>query len=140
VYKLNIEDIDFENKSLIVDGKGCKQREVYFTTRCFIFLKKYINKRKDNGNNALFVTERNPHRMSIAQMRYIIKRIAKRAGIKSSVYNHRLRHSLATHLLNNRAPMEVIQSILGHSKASTTAIYAQLCGQRRKELYQQYFR
>jgi integrase/recombinase XerD len=140
VYKLNTEDINFENKSLIVDGKGDKQREVYFTTKCHIWLSRYLKTRKDNGNNALFVTERSPHRMSIAQMRYIIKRIAKRAEIKSSVFCHRFRHSLGTHMLNNRAPMEVIQSILGHSKASTTAIYAQLCGQRRKELYQQYFR
>jgi len=140
VYKLNVEDINFENKSLIVNGKGDKEREIYFTTKCHIWLNKYLSTRKDNGDHALFLTERNPHRMSIGQMRYIVKRIAKRAEINNTVYPHKYLHSFATHALNNYAPMEIIQSLLGHAKASTTAIYAQLCGQRRKEMYQRYIR
>lgn len=54
--------------------------------------------------------------MSIDNLRYIIKRISNRAGIKKSIHPHQLRHSYATHLINNGAPLEVIQSLLGHEK------------------------
>ena len=62
--------------------------------------------------------------MSIDLIRYIIKRISSRAGIKKSIYPHQLRHSYATHMINNGAPLEVIQSLLGHEKSETTKIYA----------------
>lgn len=135
---LNRATLDMQNGSVIVHGKGDREREVYFNTKCRIWLKKYMDVRKDK-DPALFVTERAPHRMSIAQIRYIIKRIAARAGIEVNVYPHRLRHSYATHLLNNGAPMEAIQQLMGHQKAETTQIYAQLSGERRRELYKRYF-
>ncbi|MBT2215823.1 tyrosine-type recombinase/integrase [Virgibacillus dakarensis] len=72
------------------------------------------------------------------QLRRVIKRIAKKAGI-DDVYPHKLRHSYATHLLNNDAPLEVIQSFLGHSSIEITKIYAMMSGERRKQLYQRYF-
>ncbi len=78
--------------------------------------------------------------MSIAEIRYIVKRIAARAEVEVNVYPHKLRHSYATHLLNNGAPLEGIQTLLGHSKLETTRLYAQLSGPRRRELYQKYFR
>jgi integrase/recombinase XerD len=112
--------------------------EVYFNIRCEIWLKRYLDQRQD-GDPAIFVTERYPHRMSIAQMRYIIKRISNRARINKTIHPHQLRHSYATHLLNNGAPLEVIQSLLGHEKSETTRIYAQLSGSLRQELYRKYF-
>lgn len=136
---LNRNAINWENRSVIVFGKGSKERETYFTIKAAIWLKKYLKERKDT-DMALFVTERAPHRMSIAEVRYIIKRVAKRAEIEANVYPHRLRHTFATSLLNNGAPLELIQSYLGHAKLETTRIYAQLSGQRRRELYQRYFR
>jgi integrase/recombinase XerD len=77
--------------------------------------------------------------MSIAQMRNIIKRISQRAGINKEIHPHQLRHSYATNLLNNGAPLEVIQSLLGHEKSETTRIYAQLSGRLREDLYRKYF-
>jgi integrase/recombinase XerD len=131
--------INWESQqSAIVRGKGDKEREVYFNIRCDIWLKKYLNSRDDN-DPAIFATERNPHRMSIAQMRYIIKRISNRAGINKIIHPHQLRHSYATHLLNNGAPLEVIPSLLGHKKSETTRIYAQLSGRIRQEFYKKYF-
>lgn len=138
IVQLNRNSIDWESRSIIVRGKGDKEREVYFSTRCAILLKRYIRSRRDS-DIALFVTERAPRRMSIAQMRYVIKRVAKRAGVEVNVYPHALRHSYATHLLNNGAPLEVIQSFLGHAKMDTTRLYAQLSGERRRELYRKYF-
>ena len=138
IVTLHRATLDMQNGSVIVHGKGDKEREVYFNTKCRIWLKKYLEIRKDK-DPALFVTQRAPHRMSIAQIRYIIKRIASRAGIEVNVYPHRLRHSYATHLLNNGAPMEAIQQLMGHQKAETTQIYARLSGERRRELYKRYF-
>ena len=89
-------------------------------------------------NPALFVTERAPHRISKERIREIIKEIAKRAEVDAKVYPHVLRHTYATCLLNNGAPLEVVQEFLGHSKIETTKIYCQLSGERRRELYRRY--
>ncbi|MBM7603069.1 integrase/recombinase XerD [Metabacillus crassostreae] len=80
IVSLDKNCINWSNRSAIVRGKGDKEREVYFNIRCDIWLKRYIHNRKDT-DPAIFVTDRSPHRMSIAQMRYIIKRISSRAGI-----------------------------------------------------------
>lgn len=139
VVKLNREDINFNNHSVIVQGKGDKEREVYFNVRCEIWLNRYVNERIDK-EPALFVTERKPqHRMSIDLMRYIVKRISNRAGLKKNIHPHQLRHSFATHMINNGAPIEIIQSLLGHEKSETTKVYAQLSGKLRHQFYSQYF-
>jgi site-specific recombinase XerD len=138
VVKLNRDDINFAMNSVIVHGKGDKEREVYFNTRCSIWLKRYLDERNDE-ETCLFITERRPWRMSIDNLRFIIKRISNRAGIKKSIHPHQLRHSYATHMINNGAPLEVIQSLLGHEKSETTKIYAQLSGKLRHDLYSKYF-
>ncbi|MEC2078748.1 tyrosine-type recombinase/integrase, partial [Metabacillus fastidiosus] len=131
-------DINFKEQSVIVFGKGNKEREVYFNTRCSIWLRRYLDERSDM-DKSLFITERSPHRMSIAQMRYVIKRISKRAGINKSIHPHQLRHSYATTLLNNGAPLEVIQNLMGHEKSETTRVYAYLSDHLRRGLYKKYF-
>lgn len=139
VVKLNRDDIDFFTNSVIVQGKGDKEREVYFNTRCALWLKRYLEERSDQ-EVSLFVTERRPNRrMSIDLMRYIIKRVSSKAEIKKNIHPHQLRHSYATHMINNGAPIEVIQSLLGHEKSETTKIYAQLSGKLRQDLYSKYF-
>lgn len=130
--------INWSDQSAIVRGKGDKEKEVCFNTRCDIWLKRYIESRTDN-NHAIFVTVRQPHKMSVAQMQYIIKRISNRAEINKEIHPHQLRHSYATHLLNNGAPIEVIQSLMGHEKSEITRTSAQLSGRLRKEHYQKYF-
>lgn len=116
VAKLNREDINFMENSVIVHGKGDKEREVYFNIRCAIWLQRYLEKR-DDDEPCLFVTERNPkRRMSIDSLRYIIKRISNRAGIKKTIHPHQLRHSYATHMVDNGAPLEIIQSLLRNKK------------------------
>jgi integrase/recombinase XerD len=138
IVSLEKNSINWSNRSAIVLGKGDKEREVYFNIRCEIWLKRYLDLRQDQ-DPAIFVTERHPHKMSIGQMRYIIKRISSRAGINKEIHPHQLRHSYATHLLNNGAPIDVIQSLLGHEKSETTRIYAQLSGSLRREFYRKYF-
>ncbi len=139
VQRVDIKDIDWGNNSLLVYGKDKKEREVYFTTTCKIWLKKYLETRNDDCP-ALFVTVRRPiRRMSIDQLRHILKKVAARSGLDINIYPHRLRHSFATHLLNRGAPMEAIQQILGHSKYETTQVYAHLSSKKRREIHQNYF-
>ncbi|WP_353049972.1 tyrosine-type recombinase/integrase [Bacillus sp. ISL-39] len=116
----------------MVRGKGDKERELYFNIRTELWLKRYIDSRQGK-DPAIFVTERQPHRISIAQMRYYIKNISARAGIDKEIHPHQLKHSFATHLLNNGAPVEAIQGLLGHEKSATTRIFAQLSGRLRQE-------
>ena len=139
VARANRNDLNWTNGSIVVFGKDKKHREVYFTSTCKIWLKKYLEDRTDDCP-ALFTTIRKPiRRASIDQLRFILKKIAKRAGIDANVYPHRLRHSFATHLLNKGAPMEVIQHTLGHKKYETTQIYANLSTEKRREMYFKYF-
>ncbi|MFA1819816.1 tyrosine-type recombinase/integrase [Virgibacillus oceani] len=91
---------------------------MYFNIRCNIYLKIYLNSRSDK-DPAIFVTERVPHRERAAHMRYIIKRISQRAGVNKTIHSHQLRHSYATHVLNNGAPLEVIQGLLGYAAKIT---------------------
>src|SRR5699024_3116017 len=116
VAKLDREDINFTGNSVIVHGKGDKEREVYFNIRCAIWLIRYLEERNDT-DPCLFVTERNPkRRMSVDSLRYVIKRISNRASIKKTIHPHQLRHSYATHMVDNGAPLEVIQSLLRYKK------------------------
>lgn len=140
VNRINKADIDWDRRSIMVIGKGNKQREVYFTTKCKVWLLKYLKSRTDDYE-ALFISQRKPiRRMSVDQLRYWVKKIAARSDVKVNVYPHRWRHSMATTMLNNGAPMEVIAANLGHARISTTMIYAQLSGERRRQEYNKYFR
>ncbi|MDQ0195840.1 tyrosine-type recombinase/integrase [Paenibacillus wynnii] len=116
-----------------------EKREVYFTTECKVWLKKYLTSREDSCK-ALFVTDTHPiKRMAIPTIRWGLKRLENRGEIEANVYPHRFRHTYACQLLNNGASLNFIQGMLGYEKASTTQIYAQLRGERRRELYRRFF-
>ncbi|WP_169091786.1 tyrosine-type recombinase/integrase, partial [Paenibacillus sp. PL91] len=104
-----------------------------------VWLKKYLANREDSCK-ALFVTDTKPlKRMAIPTLRWALKRLAVRGEIEANVYPHRFRHTYACQLLDNGAQLDFIQDMLGHEKASTTQIYAQLRGERRRELYRRFF-
>jgi len=138
IYNANIDDINWQNMSLNVVGKGNKEREVYLNFKACYYLKKYLNSRRDD-NPALFVTKRKPKkRLGKRSIEREIAKIGERAGIKNGLHPHRLRHSLATSMLNNGADITAIQSILGHSSLDTTQVYAQLTDRNKKEQYNRF--
>jgi len=139
IREINRNDINWGNNSINIMGKGGKRRIIYFSEPCKELLQEYLEYRKDD-DEALFVTERAPHRLSIDMMRYILKRIAKRAGMTKNVYPHKLRHSYATHLLNNGAPLEAIRQLLGHSNLNSTMIYAHLTEEGKQDAYNRCFK
>jgi len=123
--KLNISDIDFERKEVIVMGKGSKERVVYFDAQTKLHLEQYLETRKDE-NPALFVAALPPHnRISKTGVEFIVSQIGDRAHVPKC-HPHRFRRTLATRLLNRGVPIEQVQQILGHSKIETTLIYAQV--------------
>ena len=135
---LNRQDVDWQRGAVMVLGKGDKEREVYFGAKCRIWLQRYLHDRSD-AEKALFVTERRPHRMSIHEIQYIFKRVAARCELEDKVSPHKMRHTLATVLINQGAPLVTVQSILGHEKPETTQLYATLSGTARQQSYQRYF-
>ncbi len=138
VYQLNKEDVDWQNLSIRVLGKGSKEREVYLSTRAAYHLQKYLNSRSDNCT-ALFVTERKPYRrLSRRGIQREIKAIAARAGIEKNVHPHVLRHTFATLTLNNGAELAVLQQLLGHESPVTTQVYAQVTDERKRTTHKKY--
>lgn len=144
VVKVKIKDIDWNQRMLQVNGKGNKNRIVFFDQRCEVWLNKYLDSRVDNSDN-LFVTERRykenngePRPMSIAQIRWVLKRVARNAGIKKSIYPHNMRHSFAMNMLENGAPIEGIQELLGHEDQKYTRIYADLTTKMKRNIYERH--
>lgn len=126
VYKLNKQDIDWKNDSCMVMGKGSKEREVYLNAKAIVHLQKYLAERKDD-NEALFVTERQPHaRLGRRGIEKIFADLGVKAGLKRPVFPHLIRHTTATMALNSGASLTVVQKMLGHTNPGTTQIYAEL--------------
>lgn len=142
INRMNRDDINFDNRSIRVLGKGRgggDEREVYFGAKAALRLRAYLADRKDL-DPALLVTERNPHgRLSIHEIQYVMRRIVKRSGVTRHVTPHTWRHTLATFLLDQGAPIDVVQEILGHEKSESTRIYASRSGRKRAEEYRRYF-
>lgn len=126
VVKLNKNDIDWQDLSLKVFGKGKKERIVYISPKAKIHLKKYLMSRLDECD-ALFVTERQPkNRLGRRSYERTVEKIGKRAKLSKDLYPHLLRHTTATTMLNNGASLSEVQYYLGHEDPATTQIYAHL--------------
>ena len=138
IQKMSKEDIDYVGMTTTVIGKEDKERTVYFSFKALYHLKKYLMQRLDN-DPALFVSERKPNeRLSCRGIEREVKVIAKRSDIKKNVYVHIFRHTFATLLLNNGAPLALVQKLPGHENPATTQIYAQLSDEKVKQSYKQY--
>lgn len=121
--RLNISDIDFENKECVVLGKGNKQRKVYFDAKTKIHLQQYLNSRKDT-DPALFVSQLYPYnRLKISGVEIALRKIGEKLHI-SKVHPHKFRRTLATKAIDKGMPIEQVQHLLGHTKIDTTLGYA----------------
>ncbi len=130
---LNRESIE-EKRIHVESGKGKKDRVVYIDGGTLELVKGYLSERKDQ-NPALFVNRRGK-RLSDRYIEILVKRHAKRAGITKKVTPHTLRHTFATHLLQNKANIMVIKDLLGHASLSTTQIYTHVTDEYKKEMYE----
>ena len=132
--EVNISDLDFNEMSLYVVGKGDKERKVYFNERAKVILKDYLSSRSDDCP-ALFATSRAPSRLGRNSILREISKAGKRMDPPLHTYPHLLRHTFATHAINAGIPIEVVQVLLGHESPATTAIYAKVSNSKIKQEY-----
>lgn len=142
--ELKIKDIDLDNGYVKCFGKGSKERIVPIGELAVDYLKIYIYEYRDSMKKGYY-TENvflNNHGKKISRQGFflIIKEIAKEKKIEKNITPHMLRHSFATHLLNNGADLRTIQEMLGHSSITTTQIYTNVSTDILKENYELYKR
>jgi site-specific recombinase XerD len=114
-------------EGLVIGGKGDKDRLIFFTSRCRIMLANYIeNARRElerQKSDYLFLSDTGKP-LDRAGINQIVKRAAKRAGLKSDVSSHLLRHWLCTVLLEDGVNLRIVSEVAGHERLSTTSRYA----------------
>jgi integrase/recombinase XerC len=138
---LNMDDIDFLGEVVHVRGKGKKERITPIGSSALQVIQHYMeyrNKRaQSNGNfdsKVLFVNKHG-RRLSTRSVRRKMDKYLKMSGLDPDISPHTLRHSFATHMLNNGADLRSVQELLGHQSLSTTQIYTHLTTTRLKEVY-----
>lgn len=133
---LNVQNIDFDERAMLVRGKGNKERIVLFGEPAETAIKRYLSDVRPElaqaKEEALFVN-RDGKRLSGRSIQQIVRKHALKAGLDQRVFPHLLRHSFATHLLDGGAELRVVQELLGHVSASTTQIYTHVTEERQRE-------
>ena len=140
---MDVDDINFGQRSVLVRGKGDKEREVLFGRPAEESLAHYINEGRSllaeeaepgKKSNALFLN-RYGQRLSRRSIESLVKRYSAAAGTRDDVHPHTLRHTFATHMLEGGADLRVIQELLGHSSPQTTQIYTHITKAEALEAY-----
>ena len=129
---VKISDIDFSSKTIKVMGKGSKERIVYYGDYASKYLEDYL---KNKDKKGYLFTNKRGEKLTIEEVEYIVRDIMKHISIKTHVTPHTLRHTFATHLLNNGADIRTVQELLGHANLSTTGIYTHVSSDRLKDVY-----
>jgi integrase/recombinase XerD len=130
---LKVNDLNFEEKiGHVRSGKGKKDRIFNIPEFLLKDLQKQAKKQKHSGQIYLFTGPKG--KLSSRNLQKMIQKAAKRAGIQKDVHPHTLRHSYATHLLENGTDIRIIQELLGHSDISTTQIYSHVSAEQLKKV------
>ena len=136
VGNVKISDVDFINKTLLVIGKGNKERRVYFTERCKRAIMNYLKERSDN-TDYLFVSSRAPYKkLNNRGYQVIVDKMQKMANIEMNITPHTFRHTMATNALRSGMAPECIQQILGHNDVGLTLrVYARVAATEVEHSY-----
>lgn len=137
---LTLERVDLNMKYIIAFGKGSKERIVPLGSVAAEFLQQYLEKVRpklmhtDKNTNIVFLAF-GGHELTRQRFWQIIRTYGRKANINKALTPHILRHSFATHLLDNGADLRSVQELLGHSDISTTQIYTHLTNKRLRDIY-----
>lgn len=135
---LQVEDIDWNEQMIRVRGKGRKERLLPIARTALLAIKHYWSLRPGGapGKSPVFVSETRrggPVNRTMLQRR--LKTYLMRAGLDPAITPHKLRHSYATHLLDNGADLRSVQELLGHAHLATTQVYTHVSTERLKQAY-----
>lgn len=133
---LNINRDDIHDFEVAIIGKGDKPRTVYLDATAMGYLQDYLDTRRDNLRPLFISAQRS--RITVSRVQQQLHEIADWAGIDKRVTPHVLRHTYATDLHRNGAPLLVIKELLGHEKISSTVIYTHITSPEKKEVYNRY--
>lgn len=136
---LNVGDINFDNGYVTVLGKGSRLRKEPVGKEANKALKAYLKARSEQGIPAdgsapLFLNPRGG-RLTTRSYQNIVAKYARQAGLMKDISPHGLRHSFATHLLDNGADIRAVQELLGHASVTTTQIYTHVSSARLRAVY-----
>ncbi|WP_341266575.1 tyrosine recombinase [Candidatus Phytoplasma fraxini] len=142
ILNLNLIDLHLQEFYIIIKGKGSKERMAPITKHSTQILKKYLKKvrpeiAKRKTNTFVFLNQNGEH-LTRQGCYKIFKKIAKKANLRVECSPHTLRHSFATHLLENGIDLRTLQQILGHENISTTQIYTHITQKYLKKAYLKY--
>ncbi len=131
---IKMNDINKENRTIKIMGKGSKERIVYYGEYAEMYLNEYLATGYNKDSKYLFLNKKK-EKMSIEDIELLVKEVIKNLSLKTHVTPHTLRHTFATHLLNNGADIKSVQELLGHSSLNTIGIYTHVSNERIKEIY-----
>ena len=135
---LDIDDLDLDAASVLLRGKGAKQRVVPVGSYAIAAVQEYLVRARPDlltqATPALLLNARGG-RLSRQSAWAVLVRTAERAGVTAEVSPHTLRHSFATHLLDGGADVRVVQELLGHASVTTTQVYTLVTVDKLREVY-----
>ncbi len=136
---ITLDDIDFQNKQINICGKGSYERVVYYNTETDKAMNKYLtNLRKEllkGRENKYLILNKDGEKITTRGIAKIIDNLINKVSIKIKVSPHTLRHTFATHLLDNGCDLRSVQELLGHKNINTTEIYTHVTSERLKDVY-----
>lgn len=135
---IQIKDIDLDYERILVLGKGNKERYVLFGNRCKKLLNLYLKESRPKllkKDTDILLLNKNGTPLTDRGVRLIIDNIVNESALKLNVTPHTLRHTFATHLLNEGADLRMVQELLGHSNIATTGIYTHVSNEHLRKVY-----
>lgn len=135
---IKVKDIDLSTKSILILGKGNKERIVTYGEYCSDALITYLNDgyhRLNIKNEEYLFLNKNGGVITERGVRYVLEQIIKKTSLNKNISPHMLRHSFATHLLNGGCDLITVQKLLGHESIKATQIYTHVTTDRLKEVY-----
>jgi integrase/recombinase XerC len=133
--KLNNVDLDLSDRTLNVKGKGSKTRIVPVGEKSILIINEYLSIKKINGGKEALLITKKGNRIYPRQVHRIVNKYLSRVTDIKKKSPHILRHSAATHMLDNGADLNAVKEILGHENLSTTQIYTHVSVERLKSAY-----
>ena len=136
---IKLNDIDLKEKYIKILGKGNKERIVYFGDYAKEYLEKYIYEARDsllkNKKSDYLLINNSGTNLSARGVELVIKNIIKETSIKSNITPHVLRHTFATHLLNEGCDILSVQELLGHESLRATQVYTHITNEGLRNIY-----